>query len=61
MAKNGKSPKITEAERMAFKLGQQDRILKCINSSKDSRVKDAYNRGASMKTGKPKRKSLFGD
>ena len=41
----GKRKKYTQAEQIAFSLGQQQRVKESLATSKPSRVKDAFSKG----------------
>lgn len=53
--------KYTNAEKIAFRMGQEQRIRKSLTGNKDSRVYDAFCKGLSGVPDKSKKKSLFGD
>jgi len=52
--------KYTQAEKIAFRLGQEQRVKKTINSNQDTRVADAFYKGLQGAPMNKKKKSLFG-
>lgn len=58
--KSSKKTKYTQAEKIAFRMGQEERVLATLDMEKDSRVRDAYCKGYSG-VSKQTKKSLFGD
>lgn len=58
--KTKRKNKYTEAEKIAFRLGQEQKVVKSLNSNKESRVRDAYIKGLGS-VGKREKKSLYGD
>lgn len=53
--------KYSQSERVAFRLGQEQRIKASINSTKPSRVQDAFAKGLKGFPQTDKNKSLFAD
>ncbi len=53
-----KRSKYTKSEKLAFRMGQEERIKVCVRNDTDSRVVDAYKKGFSGFTPKTN-KSLF--
>lgn len=60
--KSKRKSKYTNAENIAFRLGQEQRVKRSINSGKkDSRVYEAFCKGLNGLSNNGKKKSLFGD
>lgn len=60
--KSYRKSKYTTAEKIAFKLGQEERVKASLNSKNtETRVYDAFCKGLQGKQVGRKRKPLFGD